>query len=118
MRPLLRGLGATAILTVAVHLGYPVQAADAVMAGKKSTAPQKDLQQALADWGVQFNGTYIGEVLGNTSGGIRTGAIYTGRLDLGTTSILKGSSAGRVRSSTPIFFRSTAVDCRAATSAI
>ena len=29
--------------------------------------------------------TYIGEGLANISGGIRTGAIYTGRLDLGTT---------------------------------
>jgi porin len=84
MRPLLRVLGATATLTVAAHLGYPVQAADTVVAGKNSTAPQKDLQQALADWGIQFNGTYIGEALGNATGGIRRGAIYTGRIDLGT----------------------------------
>src|SRR5258706_7850456 len=84
MRPLLRALGATAVLTVAAHLGHPVQAADVVAAGKSSAAPQKDLQQALADWGIQFSGTYIGEVLGNVSGGIRRGAIYTGRLDLGT----------------------------------
>lgn len=38
----------------------------------------------MADWGVQFSGTYIAETLGNVSGGIRRGAIYTGRLDLGT----------------------------------
>ncbi|WP_245290673.1 carbohydrate porin [Rhodopseudomonas sp. AAP120] len=45
----------------------------------------QELRQRMADWGVQFNLTYIGEVLGNVSGGIRTGAVYTGRADLGTT---------------------------------
>jgi porin len=45
----------------------------------------KDPREALADAGVQFSVTYIGEALSNVSGGIRTGAIYTGRLDLGTT---------------------------------
>ncbi|MCG6203480.1 carbohydrate porin [Rhodopseudomonas sp. HC1] len=44
-----------------------------------------ELRQRLADWGVQFNITYIGEVLGNISGGVRTGAVYTGRADIGTT---------------------------------
>ena len=39
----------------------------------------------LADAGYQFNLTYISEQLANLSGGMRTGAIYTGRLDLGTT---------------------------------
>jgi porin len=47
-----------------------------------STAP-KDLRQMLADWGVQINATYIGETLGNVSGGMRRGVVYTGRLDLG-----------------------------------
>ena len=45
----------------------------------------KDPREALADAGVQFSVTYIGEALSNVSGGIRTGSIYTGRLDLGTT---------------------------------
>jgi porin len=45
----------------------------------------KDPREALADAGVQFGVTYIGEALANVSGGIRTGAIYTGRLDVGTT---------------------------------
>jgi porin len=44
----------------------------------------KDVRQVFADWGIAFSGTYIGEVLGNVSGGIRRGTIYTGRLDLGT----------------------------------
>ncbi|MFX5793484.1 carbohydrate porin, partial [Acinetobacter baumannii] len=37
-----------------------------------------------ADWGIQFNATYISEVFGNASGGMRRGSIYTGRFDLGT----------------------------------
>jgi len=43
----------------------------------------KDVKEMLADWGVMFSATYIGEALGNASGGIRRGAIYAGRLDLG-----------------------------------
>lgn len=43
----------------------------------------KDVKEALANWGVMFSATYIGEVLGNASGGIRRGAVYGGRLDLG-----------------------------------
>lgn len=38
---------------------------------------------ALTQLGVQFNATYIGEVLANVSGGAKRGAIYDGRLDLG-----------------------------------
>lgn len=47
-------------------------------------APNKSQREILADWGVQFNTTYIAEVFGNVSGGMRRGSIYTGRLDLGT----------------------------------
>jgi porin len=43
----------------------------------------KDAKESLSNWGVMFSATYIGEVLGNASGGIRRGTIYTGRLDLG-----------------------------------
>jgi porin len=67
--------GAAALLAVAL-LSAPARADDV-----KAT---KDPREQLADWGVVFNGTYIGETLGSVSGGIRTGAIYTGRLDLGT----------------------------------
>lgn len=48
---------------------------------KPATKSQREI---LADWGVQFNATYIAEVFGNVSGGMRRGSIYTGRLDLGT----------------------------------
>jgi len=51
----------------------------------QQSAAAKDPRQALADAGIQFSATYIGEALGSVSGGVRTGAIYTGRLDLGTT---------------------------------
>ncbi len=44
----------------------------------------KSPREIFADWGVQFNATYIAEVFGNVSGGMRRGSIYTGRLDLGT----------------------------------
>jgi porin len=37
----------------------------------------------LAQLGIQFSATYIGEVLGNPSGGVRQGTVVTGRLDLG-----------------------------------
>ena len=43
----------------------------------------KALNERLDDWGVAFSAAYIGEALGNASGGIRRGTIYDGRLDLG-----------------------------------
>jgi len=61
------------VSALAIFLSSPAHAAD-----------PRDPREVLADWGVTFAGTYIGESLGNVSGGIRTGAIYTGRLDLGT----------------------------------
>lgn len=43
----------------------------------------KVLNGRLADWGVALSATYIGEALGNASGGVRRGAVYEGRLDVG-----------------------------------
>lgn len=40
------------------------------------------LRRALAQHGFQIGLNYTGEVLGNTSGGTRTGAIYDGRLEM------------------------------------
>ncbi|WP_249780990.1 carbohydrate porin [Bradyrhizobium sp. dw_78] len=65
-------------------VGQSAWAGDAIPAGQDN-AIARDPRQALADAGIEFNATYIGELLGNVSGGMRTGAIYTGRLDLGTT---------------------------------
>ena len=68
------------LLAAAAYLGAVAIAwADPVADAKRDT------REALADAGYQFSMTYIGEGLANVSGGVRTGAIYTGRLDLGTT---------------------------------
>lgn len=61
-----------------------VLAADVKPVKAAADATQKDPREVLVDWGVQFTATYIAETLGNVSGGIRRGTIYTGRLDLGT----------------------------------
>ena len=51
----------------------------------ESTVEEKTLgllPNPLQKYGVKFAATYIGEVLGNASGGVRQGAIYEGRLNL------------------------------------
>ena len=40
------------------------------------------LPQPLQKYGIKFAATYIGETLGNVSGGLKRGAIYEGRLNL------------------------------------
>ena len=40
------------------------------------------LPNPLTQYGVKFAATYIGEVLGNVSGGVKQGAVYEGRLNL------------------------------------
>src|SRR6201996_2315460 len=77
---LIRTLTVLAALTCAVAAA---RADDASSAPKNSA--MKEPRQALADAGIQFSATYIGEGLANVSGGQRAGQIYTGRLDLGTT---------------------------------
>src|SRR5882757_8627088 len=58
----------------------PAQAEDKPVADRIA-----DARAALEDAGYQFSLTYIGEAFANTKGGMNTGAVYTGRLDLGTT---------------------------------
>src|SRR4051812_45485109 len=51
----------------------------------ESTVEEKTLglpPNPLRQYGVKFAATYIGEVLGNPSGGLKQGAIYEGRLNL------------------------------------
>ena len=62
-----------------------VRASRARRRSRRHRPRPKDTREILADAGYQFSLTYIGEGLANISGGMRTGAIYTGRLDLGTT---------------------------------
>src|ERR1700704_1690896 len=40
------------------------------------------LPNPLEKWGIKFAATYIGETLGNPTGGLKQGAIYEGRLNL------------------------------------
>ena len=63
-------------------LPHAVWSADTKNTPDKSAG--KSPREILADWGIQFNATYISEVFGNATGGMRRGTIYTGRLDLGT----------------------------------
>src|SRR5256714_10054967 len=51
----------------------------------ESTVEEKTLgilPNPFAKYGVKFAATYIGEVLGNVTGGLKQGAIYEGRLNL------------------------------------
>nr|WP_041757123.1 carbohydrate porin [Bradyrhizobium sp. ORS 278] len=67
-------------LLITMTLSSETRADDRAAAGG-----QTEVQKQLADWGIQFNLTYIGETFANPVGGVRNGAIYTGRLDVGTT---------------------------------
>src|ERR1700710_3207780 len=40
------------------------------------------LPNPLQKYGIKFAATYIGETLGNVSGGLKQGALYEGRLNL------------------------------------
>ena len=75
---------ATMFAAIACTGGLAAAWAQGPVPARQGSAPI-DPRQALADAGIQFGITYIAEGLANVSGGIRTGAIYTGRLDLGTT---------------------------------
>src|SRR6201991_3398095 len=68
---------------VAAVIGLVI--APPAQAAEPNSGEAKDSRDVLADAGFQLSAIYIGEALGNVSGGVRTGAIYTGRLDLGTT---------------------------------
>src|SRR5439155_9644854 len=51
----------------------------------ESTVEEKTLgilPNPLEKYGVKFAATYIGEMLGNVSGGLKQGTIYEGRLNL------------------------------------
>src|SRR5580765_1177736 len=51
----------------------------------ESTVEEKTLgllPNPLQQYGIKFAATYIGETLGNVSGGIKRGAVYEGRLNL------------------------------------
>jgi porin len=49
------------------------------------------LPQRFERWGIKFAATYIGEALGNPSGGLKRGSVYEGGSTLPSTPILKSS---------------------------
>ncbi len=51
--------------------------------------PLRQIDDALKPYGIRPSLSYTGEVLGNASGGIRRGAIYGGRLDVGVDADLE-----------------------------
>jgi len=75
-------------LAVASFGGEPARAQDSTAddsgtRGLFPAGPLRQLDDALKPYGIRPSLTYTGEVLGNASGGIRRGAIYDGRLDVG-----------------------------------
>src|SRR4051812_40603281 len=68
---------------LALGMLLSAMAAPAARAGDWRDGGLKTLNDRLADWGIALSATYIGEALGNASGGVRRGAIYEGRLDFG-----------------------------------
>ena len=108
---------ATMFAAIACTGGLAAAWAQGPVPARQGSAPI-DPRQALADAGIQFGITYIAEGLANVSGGISTGAIYTGRLDLNTTIDLEKVAGGPAPPSTPICSRFMVTGCRAAISAI
>src|SRR3954471_19600810 len=68
---------------LALGMLLSAMAAQAAHAGDWRDGALKTLNDRLAEWGVALSATYIGEALGNASGGVRRGTIYEGRFDLG-----------------------------------
>ena len=55
------------------------------MQGDYGTGDWLGVRTTLADKGVEISGGYTAEVWGNTTGGLKQGAVYTGLLDFGAT---------------------------------
>lgn len=97
--PKLKPSGALRVLAAFVVGGYLLAGVAAIAQEDKKTDDDKPadpdtgestveektlglLPNPLQKYGVKFAATYIGEVLGNASGGVKQGAIYEGRLNL------------------------------------
>jgi len=57
--------------------------AEPILEREQVTGDWVGARPALSDRGVEIAGAYTAEVWGNTAGGIKTGAVYTGLLNLG-----------------------------------
>ncbi|HEY5778634.1 MAG TPA: carbohydrate porin, partial [Terrimicrobiaceae bacterium] len=53
--------------------------------GNYGTGDWLGVRTTLEDKGVEISGGYTAEVWGNTTGGLKQGAVYTGLLDFGAT---------------------------------
>ena len=73
---------ATAAFGSAPLRAEDVPADDAGSRGPFPPGPLRQLDDTLKPYGIRPSLTYIGEALGNASGGTRRGGIYDGRLDL------------------------------------
>jgi porin len=63
----------------------PSSAMHAWLTGDYGTGDWFGVRTTLADNGLDISGGYTAEVWGNTTGGIKQGAVYTGLLDFGAT---------------------------------
>ena len=59
--------------------------ADPWWKGDYGTGDWLGVRTELEDKGVEISSGYTAEVWGNTTGGLKTGAVYTGLLDFGAT---------------------------------
>jgi porin len=59
--------------------------ADSWWTGDYATGDWLGVRTTLEDKGVEISGGYTAEVWGNTTGGLKQGAVYTGLLDFGAT---------------------------------
>ena len=83
----------------------------------ESTVEEKTLgllPNPLQKHGIKFAATYIGETLGNVSGGIKRGAVYEGRLNLAVDVDLQKLVGVEQLTSTPTCSRSMASGFREA----
>ncbi len=63
----------------------PSDAMDSWLKGDYGTGDWLGIRTTLADKGLEISGGYTAEVWGNTTGGLKQGAVYTGLLDFGAT---------------------------------
>ena len=67
------------------HLNRSTNDADSWLKGDYATGDWLGVRTTLEDKGVEISGGYTAEVWGNTTGGLKQGAVYTGLLDFGAT---------------------------------
>ena len=63
----------------------PSEAMESWWKGDYGTGDWFGIRTTLADKGLEISGGYTAEVWGNTTGGLKQGAVYTGLLDFGAT---------------------------------